>query len=163
MNLRVSSPASADDESGGSMLSIDYWKKQVLVREPSPASPSPTPTLTSSPLTHSSPIKTITLKKKRSPTLSSLNNRRFVFDTVFCPEDSQIEMSSHLMLGDGLLMHVLDGRDACVFAYGQNRNGKWFFKEGKLINNNFKSNCFYFLKRNSIRCLVRTSRFEHSA
>lgn len=106
---REIAPVEAEtDAAASSLITIDQWKKHVIVRDPSS-------------ILHSSPIKV----------MSSLHNhtasyRRFTFDSVFGVDDSQLEMSSHIMLGDGILMHVLagGGRDACVFTFGTNRKGK---------------------------------------
>lgn len=120
--MRVSCSSKTSEQS---ILSIDYWKKQVLVHEPAWTA-----------LSHSSPIKKHSMMlntietSSLSPTWTASlphqkhqQHRRFVFDSVFNRDDTQIELSSHIMLGDGLLMHVLSGRDACVFTFGQNRRG----------------------------------------
>jgi hypothetical protein len=64
------------------------------------------------------------MKKYNAATAAAGSNpRRYVFDSVFGHDDSQSEVFSHLMLADGLIQHVVDGYDACVFSFGQNKKG----------------------------------------
>lgn len=130
MNLRISNNSNnrnsnvdrldSSMSTWSSFLTIDNFKKQVVVRDPA----------LNGITAHSSPIKKFKhhVPFSNSSTLPLFHHRRFMFDSVFGPDDSQIEICSHIMLGDGLLMHVLDGHDSCAFTFGQNKKGLIFVK-----------------------------------